>query len=373
MTFYNGILKNDERAVFELRKLYSRFGYTQYKMSKFEEYDLYVKNKDFLVSDSVITFTDKDGRLLALKPDVTLSIINNSKDISGYVQKLYYNENVYRTSGSSRTYKEIMQTGLECIGDISTFEVCEVVTLAAKSLKTIDNDFMLTVSHIGIIESLLEECGIDRSKESEILEFIESKNRDELQNFCLNNGIVQRYLDKLMVLVDTYATPEDALSAVAAVVSSDASKAALNELKEVCNIVLSRGFAKNISIDFSAVGGMNYYSGIVLSGYIKGIPTAVLSGGRYDRLMSKMGRKSGAIGFAVYLDALERFKRAEKEYDVDTVLINNGNIGAALDASEMLSKDGASVLVCTEVPEGINCRRIIKMTEKGLETVYGND
>ena len=71
------VLKNEEKAVFELRELYSKYGYLQYKMSKFEEYDLYVSNKDFLVSENIITFTDTDGKLLALKPDVTLSIIKS--------------------------------------------------------------------------------------------------------------------------------------------------------------------------------------------------------------------------------------------------------------------------------------------------------
>ena len=95
-------LKNEEAAVFELRKLYSSFGYQQFKMSKFEEYDLYVKNKDFLVSNEVITFTDGSGKLLALKPDVTLSIIKNSKDCGNKIQKVYYNENVYRTTKSNK-------------------------------------------------------------------------------------------------------------------------------------------------------------------------------------------------------------------------------------------------------------------------------
>ena len=88
------VLNNDERAGYALRSLYRRFGYCQYKMSKFEEYALYVRNKDFLASDGIISFTDTNGRLLALKPDVTLSIINNSKDLPGQVQKLYYDENV---------------------------------------------------------------------------------------------------------------------------------------------------------------------------------------------------------------------------------------------------------------------------------------
>ena len=75
----NKVLSGSEKAVYALRSLYTSYGYVQYKMSKFEEYDLYVRNKDFLVSDAVITFTDTDGKLLALKPDVTLSIIKNGR------------------------------------------------------------------------------------------------------------------------------------------------------------------------------------------------------------------------------------------------------------------------------------------------------
>ena len=74
----DGELDFTERIVYSLRSLYSSYGFSQYKMGKFEEYDFYSRNKDFLVSDEVITFTDTNGKLMALKPDVTLSIVNPS-------------------------------------------------------------------------------------------------------------------------------------------------------------------------------------------------------------------------------------------------------------------------------------------------------
>ncbi|HJJ46516.1 MAG TPA: hypothetical protein O0Y17_05505, partial [Methanocorpusculum sp.] len=64
-------LLSEEKTILKLRTLYRRYGYLPYKMNRFEEYDLYVRNKDFLVSDSIITFTDTGGKLMALKPDVT--------------------------------------------------------------------------------------------------------------------------------------------------------------------------------------------------------------------------------------------------------------------------------------------------------------
>ena len=106
MSLYETVTKRDERALYELRSLYRRYGYAQYKMSKFEEYDLYVRNKSFLLSDHVITFTDTDGKLMALKPDVTLSIVKNSKDRADGVRKVYYNENVYRVPKGEISFRD---------------------------------------------------------------------------------------------------------------------------------------------------------------------------------------------------------------------------------------------------------------------------
>jgi len=91
------MITGEEKAVAALRALYRRCGYRHYKMSKFEEYDLYSRNKEFLISDNVITFTDTNGKLMALKPDVTLSIIKNGQDSDG-IQKVYYDEHVYRVA-----------------------------------------------------------------------------------------------------------------------------------------------------------------------------------------------------------------------------------------------------------------------------------
>ena len=101
------IRRPDERAGLLLRELYRRHGYQSYRMSKFEPYDLYARNKSFLVSENILTFTDTDGRLMALKPDVTLSIIKNIQPSGQALEKVYYHENVYRTSPAAAGYREI--------------------------------------------------------------------------------------------------------------------------------------------------------------------------------------------------------------------------------------------------------------------------
>ena len=153
------ILKREELAMLQLRELYRRYGYTQYKMSKFEPYDLYVRNKSFLVSENILTFTDTDGKLMALKPDVTLSIIKNIREDAGALQKVYYNETVYRTSSASRGYREIMQAGLECVGNLDLVAMGEVVSLAAQSLAAVSGDYLLDLSHLGFVSSRPRRIG----------------------------------------------------------------------------------------------------------------------------------------------------------------------------------------------------------------------
>ena len=163
MLFDETTITRAEKAAFTLRALYHRYGYIPYRMGKFEEYDLYSRNKDFLVSDSVITFTDTNGRLMALKPDVTLSIVKNYREGTGGTEKLYYDENVYRVYRGSGSFREIRQVGLECIGVLDTQAAGEVLTLAARSLEAVSPDYVLDISHLGLLQALLDGVGEDET------------------------------------------------------------------------------------------------------------------------------------------------------------------------------------------------------------------
>lgn len=322
MIFDENILKYDEKAVFTLRKLYMSYGYRQFKMSKFEEYDLYSKNKDFLVSDGVITFNDTDGKLLALKPDVTLSIIKNSKD-SGDTEKFFYNENVYRISETSHTYKEIMQTGLECIGNINEENIFEVSLLALKSLESVCEKFVLELSHIGLINALLKDYGVTDTET--VLTALACKNGGLLKEIT-----TKEQFDALKVLVKTYPDTRKLLNTLENTVISDISKSTLKDLTSVYNYLANKGYGNNINIDFSIVSPSGYYSGIVFKGFVDGSASRLLSGGQYDKLMKQMGRKSSAIGFAVYLDTLERLNdniTDEGEIPYINIALPKGRLG----------------------------------------------
>ena len=368
MEYRESVLKSEEKTVFLLRNLYQSFGYRQYKMSKFEEYDLYAGNKDFLISDNIITFTDTNGRLMALKPDVTLSIVRNTKDMDGSVSKVFYDENVYRIPKGSHAYKEILQAGLECIGEIDNYCLGEVLYLAAASLGAISSGYLLNISHLGIISGLLQDMHLSPEQSQNVLRLIGEKNMHELKRLCENAGCDAGDITRLIRVVSTNGAPEEVLPVLE---ECGCDKEAVTQLEGLCRILRSTGEADHIVIDFSVVNDMSYYNGIVFRGYIEGVPNGILSGGQYDKLLRKMGRKARAVGFAVYLDFLERFYEQEPGLDTDVVLLYTPETDQELlfRAVRQLTAEGLRVTAQKELPKKLRYGRVMRIDPEGvLET-----
>lgn len=370
-----GILKTEERAAIALRSLYSQYGYQPYKMSKFEEYDLYAHNKDFLVSDSVITFTDTTGKLMALKPDVTLSIIKNHKDEPGVIQRVYYDENVYRISDETRQYKEIQQTGLECMGEIDFYNLCEVLRLAVKSLKSLSSEFVLEISHMGILSGLLNSVDADPEFVDQVTALLADKNAHEIPRVCDQFGVSKELSNKLVRFVGIYGERSKVLEELEALCEGEEMTAALQQLKDLSAELDGWKESFRIRFDFSLVNDMRYYDGLVFQGYVEHVPDVVLTGGQYNRLMKRMGRSSGAIGFAVYLDLVDNFLSERRTYDVDVILLydDQSDLQLLKEMSETYQKQGMSVSVQKQVPQKLSCRQLVKFNNKGVEILERND
>ena len=374
MKFDEKVLENGERVAYSLGQLYRKYGYLRYKVSKFEEYDLYVQNKSFLVSDNVLTFTDTDGKLMALKPDVTLSIVKNSIDAEHSIGKVYYNENVYRTSQGAGEFKEIMQTGLECIGDIDTYSVGETVMLAAKSLESISKRYVLDISHLGFVSALLESLTDNEVVRRELLALMGDKNLHSIKSLCESVGIGEDGCEDICKLAKLYGPIAKSLSELLPLVRNDEMRAAYEELAALVEIIRIYGFEDKVYLDFSIVNDMNYYNGIIFKGFVDGIPASVLSGGRYDNLLKKMGKASGAIGFAVYLDLLERFGDEDEYFDVDVLLVYEETTEKdIIDAVKLLSSYGKTLKVQKANDGKVKYRQLAAVRRGGFEILENND
>ena len=317
-------INSEDETVIALKELYRRYGYKPYKMSKFEPYDLYVENKNFLISDHVISFSDLGGKLMALRPDVTLSIIKSVK-ASEETEKLFYRENVYRTLKGSKEIREILQMGLECIGDIGVYETCEVLLLAAKSLESIAGSYVIDISHMGFLSGLLSASGADASVSFEIISCIKEKNTHDISKICRNSGISDENAGRLCEAASLWGTFEEVLPKLRAISVNADTDAALEELENVYALLKTAGCSEHFRIDFSVVHDIDYYDRIVFSGFIEGIPVNVLTGGRYDKLLKRFDSRSGAIGFAVYLGILTQYAKKDSGCDADIVLFYDGD------------------------------------------------
>ncbi len=358
------ILGLEDKVSYDLMALYEEYGYKKYKMSKFEEYDLYLENKNFLKSENVIAFNDPTGKLMALKPDVTLSIAKNT-DTGEQSRKLFYSEHVYRVSGNMHEFKEIPQIGLEFIGAVDTYSLCEVLMLAKRSLAAISDSYVLDISHMGLVIGLLDETGLPFDVREEISACIGTKNTPEIEKICKKYGVGDDLSLKLCRLASLYGSVENVLPEARELMVNDTTAAAINELSAICEVLNSCSEQKNINIDFSVVSDMNYYNGITFRGYVENVPGSILSGGRYDNLLRKMGKNAGAVGFAVYLDLLSYLDKSNDEYDVDVLLLYDEKTPAATVVAKAKELIAENKTVRVSSVENVNIKY------KNLVTVEG--
>ena len=315
MQIEDRVMDSQERIGFLLRGLYAGRGYSRYRMSKFEEYDLYSRNKDFLFSDGVITFTDTNGRLMALKPDVTLSIVKNTRDVPGTLQKLYYHENVYRVASAEDGFREMTQVGVECMGSVDSACVAEVLKLAAESLRLCSEELVLEISHLGILGAFTDAVAADEEMRRKLLQCVTEKNAHGITLLCREAGLPDSAGEPLRQLTALYGTPRSVMPRIRKLAEENGAAEYAEELARAAAAFAGSETEDRIRIDFSASGDVKYYNGIAFKGFISGIPGSVLSGGQYDRLMRRMGRKDLAIGFAVFLNMLERLAEGGRTDD----------------------------------------------------------
>ena len=353
MTDTFNFLYNDELTVLKLRKLYENCGFKKYRMSKFESYDFYAKNKDFLVGNRIITFSDFNGKLMALKPDVTLSIVKNADDTDNR-QKLYYTENVYRESKDIHEFKEIYQVGLEVLGRIDLFETVEIITLAIRSLLEIDKDAILDISHMGYTEGLMDCMTSDESVRNEIHKLISEKNAHDLLKLAKEKNLPVNPVNTAVEVMSFTNSNCEAIELAVNHSLNEKMQNAVSEIKSIYEILKKSGLEKHIRIDLSVTDDPGYYNGILMHGYVHGIPRDILSGGRYDMLMSKMGKDgTHAMGFAIYFDALDRklHTKADNAKAVYIIYNSASDIDTLISFTTELESKGISYNALNTLPD----------------------
>ena len=369
-------LRREEKITLALRALYEQYGFRKYRMGKFEEYELYMENKSFLKNPNIITFHDLDGRLMALKPDVTLSIAKNTRATAQSSEKVYYLENVYWLEKQSGGYKEVNQLGLESIGRLDAYSYYEVMLLAQETLKAISESYRMQVSHIGFWVALLDGLSIEEAVRPELFSCVHGKRLHELKALLDGAGVAPFAAELIMQAASLCGDFAKTLAAARRIAISNGMTDALNELETVYGLLSQNGGAEGMTLDFSLVNDCDYYDGLIFQGYVEGVPRALLFGGYYGKLLRKFGRNLDAIGFAVYLNELDVLFRSQRGADVDALILydETADLSALKIAADSLRArgDGLRVRVEKKIPEDLRYQKAFRFTESGLEEVTGD-
>ena len=313
-------MSKKDLVLLNIRKMYDSYGYKKISLPSFEEYDLYNENKDF-IDRNVLTVMSPNGKLLALRPDITLSVAKKiSKEQSLKYSKIYYQENTYNLT-KYVGYEEDEQLGIELIGKESTFLDFEIINLAVKSLDIINKKSMIVLSHAGFISSIFENFDLEHETKEQILDCINRKNSHDIQKILKKNEHISENVKKLIYKIpELSGNLENIEKKLLKYDINDNTKKILSELKQLNSLLMKFYKKSKIIFDFSVVKNLNYYNGIILQGYIEDFPNVILTGGRYDKLFEKFGVDTGAVGFAILTDGLKGYYKDTDKKDFEILI-----------------------------------------------------
>jgi len=226
----------------------------------------------------------------------------------------------------------------------------------------ISERYVLDVSDIGVLSGVLAEEPIGDADCARLIAAVGEKNLHGLNSLCEELSVSPQTQGLLQALVSITGPLLETLARVEQLPLPEGSRSALNELKNIGTLLALYG-AKQVNLDFSVVNDMDYYNGLVFRGFVEGVPSGVLAGGRYDNLLARMGKSGEAIGFAVYVDQLSRLFGQRAEADADTRILydDESDYAALIRKAESLRKKGQRVRVLREAESDLSVGEVIRL------------
>jgi len=301
----------------QLRQLFLNSGYREIETPSVEFYDVFSGDQSLIPQEGMFKFTDQQGRLLVLRPDMTIPIARIAatklKENLWPVKCCYIgNTFSYNELGGGKQ-KEYTQAGVEILGIKSPEADAELITLAVKALQLAGiEEFQIDIGQVDFFRGLMEQSGLTPLEAEEIRELIDTKDFVGVEHL-VNRHKIPPELKELILNLPRYFGSKELIDDLQKKNVSGKALQALEYLKKVLEILGDWGLDQYVSLDLGMVQSMNYYTGIVFRGFTYGVGFPVLSGGRYDNLLQRFGRDCPATGFSLgvnmILMALERQKK----------------------------------------------------------------
>ncbi|MGY4688973.1 ATP phosphoribosyltransferase regulatory subunit [Salibacterium sp. K-3] len=283
------------------------WGYLPIETPALEYYDT-VGRASAILDQQLFKLLDQQGHTLVLRPDMTAPIArvaaSSLKDQS-FPMRLSYHTNVFRAQQrEGGRPAEFEQMGVELVGDGTASADGEVIALMAAALKEAGlEDFQVAVGHIGYVNALLHDVLGSEERADTLRRFLYEKNYVGFRQHVKSLGLSSIDEKRLFGLLQLRGGPEKLDEAETLVDNGEAAKA-LENLRQIRDVLECYGVEKHITFDFNLVLHMSYYTGVVFEGYGSRLGFPLSSGGRYDELLEKFERPGRATGFGIRLDLL---------------------------------------------------------------------
>ena len=289
-----------------LGNVFSQRGFHEVLTPGIEFYDLFEENVSGIPMEYMFKMSDYMGRLMVVRPDSTLPIarmVSTRLMNERHPLRLYYNQRVYRYNpGLTGRSNEVMQTGIELIGATGKRADLETITTAVEALSKCVPDFRIELGHAEVFDALADGLDIDGDYKEKIRVSIESKNYSALNNL-LDKLEPSKSVAAIRKLPSLFGG-EEVIEQAAHICEGTNAQSALEYLHTLYKNLSTLGLGDKVIIDLGLVQRNDYYTGFVFAGYINGIGDAVITGGRYDKLLSEFDAPMGAAGFAIDTDAV---------------------------------------------------------------------
>lgn len=287
-----------------LTGLFRRRSYAEVITPEVEFYDLFLQSGNPMPQEAMLKIIDRSGKIMVMRPDSTTPIARVAATKLRSVplpQRLYYDQTVFRSGREHRGgSSEIAQCGVELIGTSGRKADLEMIALAVDCLRESGLEhFHIELGHVGFFRELTARMDMSAAAVEQMRALIEGKNFAALGDL-LEPYAGQSAAKPLRRLSHLFGGAGVLDEAEALSGGSDA----LDYLRDVYAELKAAGYGKYIRFDLGLVHQIDYYTGVVFRGYVEGAGDAVLSGGRYDKLVEAFGRPAQATGFAVDVDAV---------------------------------------------------------------------
>ncbi len=288
----------------KLRKLFGLHGYSEIETPGIEYIDVYTDN-NFVDAKELYKLCDHKGRLICMRYDGTVPAARFAATIYKDVKpplRLCYIENMYRFNqanvGGGRQ-SEFTQAGVELMGSRGSEADAEVIALGIESALEMGlEDLQISIGQVKVFSGLMNQLNIDSESADKIRSAISQKNVVSIDKICQECGISEEDKKTILMISEEQGT-YDVIDAFRNRITDAEAIKALDNLKEILDILDDYGYSKYVSIDLGLLSNIDYYTGMIFKGYTYEVGFAILSGGRYDNATSVFGRDMESVGFSL--------------------------------------------------------------------------